>query len=177
MTRAPSPCHPEKGFKGGLGKFMAVNCLKNMLKALMLIKLFATVLMVAFPQFLMTFYPFAIFSPLFLAAASYGDVSIFILIVCLIIIGLLALCFFLFSILLFLKKGNLKLFMIFAAIFCIVEAICFIISLFGGTLAIGKILGVIFNTVIIYCILKLAKRGCDAGPVLLSPENESHRQN
>jgi len=120
------------------------------LKIFFAIKLLSSVLIILFPQaLLMVLYPFATISPLFVAAVAYGNIQKWLLLLSLIIVFVLVVFFAVTSVCIIVKSKVHKSIIYILITFFIIEVVSFFLSLTYGTLAIGKLIGIVFNIVII----------------------------
>lgn len=133
----------------GGGLFMKPYPKKNSFSIFLnLFKIVCTIFIIIFPTTLNYLFPFCVFLPFFTFAFAYGGFSKFIIICSFILSALSVVGLILSSILLILKKGNNFCIRICITLICTIDIVAFLISLAFGSLSIGKIIGIVFNLII-----------------------------
>lgn len=124
---------------------------KTMLTAiLMAIKLLTAALILLFPSgLMMLLYPFSLFSPLFIATSAYGGFPKWLLLLLLGVILFFIICLIIFTTNLFIKRCSNLFFATMLIVFFLMETLCFLLSLFFGAFVFGKIIGAVFNIIIV----------------------------
>ena len=129
-----------------------MKCYSNIifLKIFFAIKLLSSVLIILFPQvLLMILYPFAIISPIYVAASAYSDIHKWLLLLSSIIVVVFTLCFAVISVYVIVKSKFHKGLAYVLIIFFIIEGVSFLLSSVYGALSIGKLIVIVFNIIAI----------------------------
>ena len=115
---------------------------------MIMVKLTISVTILVFPDVFEIFYPFALFTPLFLMAVAYYGISKLTAVGMVMLMITMSAILIVFPVLLAIKKRRIGWITIILQVLLIIEALSLIVSFFMGG-AFRKLLGLVFNVIIV----------------------------